>query len=349
MTGEMMRLVLDAPDQLRWGTELPRPQMASADHVVLLGMGGSAMAARAAALLASPGPAVVVVHQGYGLPAWAAARHSLVVVVSYSGNTEETLSGFEEALASGLQVAAISSGGRVAELAAETDTPWVEVPGGMQPRAAVGYQLGAAASVLHGADVVDDPAPALAEAADVAATLLGDGGGPGFGLGSDLAEALLDRIPLVIGGAGPAALAAGRWMTQINENAKRVAFAGEVPEMSHNTLEALAAPGGEPGRIGVVALSDPGGHPRNERRLRLIVQRLGGEVDLVGEVAAQGEGLLARLWSLISVGDVASVVMAELAGVDPTPVEVLEEFKIALREADSAVGAGAAPSDRQEA
>ena len=331
MTTDMMKLVLDSPDHLRWGLDLDLAPLPAADHVVLLGMGGSGMAATAGSMAASSGT-VVVVHGGYGLPPWAASHGALVVAVSYSGNTEETVAGVEEAVAAGLRFVAVGSGGRIAELAADAGAPQVSVPGGMQPRAALGYLSAATMRVLEAAGAVESAPSLLSEAADVVDGLFGGGDGAGYTLGVDIAEALLDRLPVAIGPSGPAALAARRWMTQINENAKRPAFFAEIPEMNHNALEAWATRGVDATRIGVVALSDPAGNPRNERRLDLTMRRLGGNIASAGIVTGRGESAFSRFWSLAAVGDVASVAMAERTDVDPEPVEVLEGFKNALRE-----------------
>ncbi len=326
----MMQLVLDSPAQLRWGLDLPTVDVAPASDVVLLGMGGSGMAAAAGSLGSAPG-SVVQVHADYGLPPWAVPRGATVVAVSHSGNTDETVSGFGEAIAAGLPVVAVASGGRIAEMAAAAGAPHVAVPGGMQPRAALGYLSSATRRVLGALGAVDDAGAVIDEAADAVEKLLGGGDGAGYALGLDIAEALLDRLPVVIGAAGPAALAGRRWMTQINENTKRTAFCGEIPELNHNALEAWATRGSDPVRVGVVALTDPAGEPRNERRLDLTMRRLGGAVASAGIVFAHGTSSFARFWSLAAVGDVVSVAMALQTDVDPVPVDILENFKLALR------------------
>ncbi|MGI8823131.1 MAG: SIS domain-containing protein [Acidimicrobiia bacterium] len=328
----MADLVAGLPDQLRWGLDLDPVPLPPADHVVILGMGGSGMAGRLAAMVAARGPAVVQVHPDYGLPGWVIPNRALVVAVSYSGNTAETLTGLTEAVAAGLPVAVVSTGGEIGALAVHTGIPSVTVPAGMQPRAALGHLVAATLSILAAAGVIPDPSADLSAAADTAEHLLADGNGPGWALGTELGEALVDRIPLVIGGSGPAAMAAGRWATQFNENAKRAAFAALIPEMNHNALEALAAGVPEPGRLGVVGLLDPAGVAANDRRIRLTLDRLGPTVARTGEVVAQGKGILERAVSLIAVGDVASVALAERIGVDPVPVDALEGFKRSLQE-----------------
>ena len=330
VTNPMMQLVLDSPGQLRWGLDLSAPDVAGADDVVLLGMGGSGMAATAGGLGTSPN-AVVHVHADYGLPPWAVPRGATVVAVSHSGNTEETVSGFAEAIAAGLPVVAITSGGRIAEMAAAADAPHLVVPGGMQPRAALGYLSAATRRVLGALGAVGDAETSIGEAADAVEKLLGGGEGAGFSLGVDIADALVDCLPVAIGATGPASLAARRWMTQINENTKRTAFFAEVPELNHNALEAWATRGSDPTKVGVVALADPGGELRNERRLDLTVRRLGGRVASAGIVHARGTSSFARFWSLAAVGDVVSVAMALQTEVDPVPVDILENFKLALR------------------
>jgi glucose/mannose-6-phosphate isomerase len=308
------------------------PALAAADHIVLLAMGGSAMAARSAALTAAGSHAVVHVHQSYGLPAWAVAHRALVIAISYSGNTAEVLSGVRTAVESNLPLIAISTGGKLADIARACPAPHLPVPAGLPPRAALGYQVGAAMRVLETAGAVEEPMAALEEAAEVVDDLLGGGSGPAATLGADIAEALDDVVPVILGATGPGALAAGRWMTQINENAKRAAFALDVPEASHNALEAWAGVGPDPGHYGLVTLFDPAGDRRNEERLRLIDSWLAGSTTTVGEVRSRGYGPLARMLSLAVVGDVASVVMAERAGVDAMPVAAMENFKQALRE-----------------
>jgi glucose/mannose-6-phosphate isomerase len=325
-------LILEMPAQLMWARDVDPPHISPAHHVVLLAMGGSAMAARAAAATAAASRAVVHVHQGYGLPSWAAAHGALVVAVSYSGNTAEVLSGVRAAVEANLPLVAVSSGGTLADIASASPAPHLLVPAGLPPRAALGFQIGAVLRALEGAGIVEDSMGALSEAADVVGDLLGDGNGAACALGADIAKALESQVPMIVGATGPGALAAGRWTTQVEENAKRMAISLEVPEANHNALESWAAGVDHPGRFGLVTLFDPPGDRRNQERLQLMSRYLGASVVPAGEARSQGRGPLARLLSLAIVGDVASVVMAEDKGVDQMAVDALENFKRALRE-----------------
>lgn len=324
--------IMSLPEQLRWGIGHEIAPLRADGPIVLLGMGGSAMAATIGSLASTP-RSPMVVHQGYGLPAWAADSGASVLAVSYSGNTEEVLSGVDEAISAGLDLSVVASGGRLAEIAGERDLPYVEVPGGLQPRAGVGYQTAAVTAVLGAGGHIANADAALVEAADVVDRLLDGGSGGAVELGRDLGEGLEGRTAVIYGGRGVGSTAAYRWKTQINENAKVPAFAGVVPEMNHNELE-----GWQPetsGAFGVIYLRDSADHPSVARRLDLSGTVLSGKVRRVGDVHSSGDGALARFFSLAVVGDVASVAMAEAAGVDATPVVTLEAFKTMLAKGTS--------------
>jgi len=270
----------------------------------------------------------MVVHRGYGLPPWAVDSGATVLAVSYSGNTEEVLSGVDQALAEGLGLAAIASGGRLADIAHDRDIPFVEVPGGLQPRAGVGYQAAAVVTMLGAMGQISEPDASLTEAVDVLDDLLDEGNGPAITLGRDLAEGLGERTAVIYGGRGVGSTAAYRWKTQINENAKRPAFSGVFPEMNHNELEGWKPGSSDP--FGIVYLIDEGDDPRVARRIELAGTVLSGSVHRIGDVRSSGRGALARFFSLSVIGDVTSVAMADAFGVDATPVQTLESFKTML-------------------
>ena len=206
----------------------------------------------------------------------------------------------------------------------------IGVPAGMQPRAAVVYMV---VAVLECAARCG-AAPGVHSEIDTAAELLGElaeewgpDSGPDSGA-KDLARQLQGTVP-VIHGAGPTVAVARRWKTQLNENADAAAFASELPEADHNEIcgwgrgRALAP-------LAAVFLEDPDQHPRIQRRIELTsaeVQRAGAPAL---RVASRGETRLERVLSLLLLGDLASVYLAVLDGIDPTPVETLERFKAAL-------------------
>lgn len=324
----MRQLIAGLPAQLRWAADLEPPRVTAATEALVLGMGGSAFAASVAALVAESAARRATVHRSYGLPSWAAAARPLVVAVSYSGDTKETLDGVETARAGGLPLAVVTAGGPLADLAARQGGPTVTIDAPPPPRSAVGCLAGAVLRVLESAGLVPPQAAGLREAAEVVERLLGGGGGPAVALADDLAAALDHRVAVVYGAEGIGALAAYRWKTQINENAKAIAYCSPLPELDHNEVEAWSAyPGISRDRMGVVWLRNPADDPRIARRADVTRDLLAGRVGTAGEVHAQGEGILARLFSMVVVGDLVSVSLAERAGVDPVEVAVIASLK----------------------
>ena len=292
--------------------------------LVVCGMGGSAIGgdlARAAVGGRARRPMRVV--RGYDLVPWMGAD-ALVLCASYSGNTEETLASFEAAGKLGATRVVLTTGGELAKLAREAGVPVIGVPSGMQPRAAVVYMTIAA---LHcaAASGVSEPLTSEAEAAAELLTTLAAEWGPDSDPRAGakaLAEVLSGTVPVVYG-AGLTAAVATRWKTQINENVKQPAFAAVLPEANHNDICGWER-SDDFAQFAAVLLDDPDLHPQLRRRIELTSDVVGGH----GHVAtSRGSTPLERVLSLVFLGDLVSVYMAILAGVDPTPVDVLERFK----------------------
>lgn len=287
--------------------------------LTVCGMGGSAIGADlAAAAIGGRAARPLRTVRGYALDPWL-RDDTLVLCSSYSGHTEETLACFEAAGAVGAPRVALTTGGRLAERARAEGVPVIGVPGGMQPRAAVVYMTVGAleCAALSGA------APSLRGEVEAAGTLLAglvEDSAPG-----ELARALEGRVPIVYGGELTDPVAS-RWKTQINENAKLPAFRSTLPEADHNEVCGYAA-GGD---FALVFLEDAGQHERIGRRMELTAEIAADAGLPVHRVATRGDTALERVMSLVLFGDLVSVHLAELAGVDPTPVDVLERLKQAL-------------------
>lgn len=325
---DMLGDVLAQPHQVGdalWRSDaagVPRRYMPGG--LVVCGMGGSAIGGDLARSAIGPraGRPLRVV-RGYDLVPWMAGD-ALVLCSSYSGNTEETLACFEAAGELGAPRVVVTTGGELASLAREAGVPVIGVPSGMQPRAAVVYMTIATLHCAAAAGVCDP----LDREAEGAGALLGDlaaewgPDAPEDSAAKSLA-ALLDGTVPVIYGAGMTAAPAQRWKTQINENVKQPSFAAGLPEANHNDICAWER-ADEFGRYSAVLLDDEELHPQLRRRIGLTS-------DVVGEhghvVTSRGSTPLERVMSLVFLGDLVSVYMAALAGVDPTPVEVLERFK----------------------
>jgi glucose/mannose-6-phosphate isomerase len=293
-------------------------------------MGGSAIGGRLAAAALGPRLArPLFVADGYELPGWAGPQ-TLVLCASYSGGTEETLAGYDDAVERDAPRIVATTGGALAERARRDRVPVIPLPGGFQPRAAVGYSLVAALEAAALAGAAPSVAAEIEAAASLAETLAAEWGpdGPEDGEAKAIARALEGTVP-VIGGAELAAAAAYRWKCQINENSSLPAFASVLPESGHNEVVGWAA-ASELGRFSVVLLEDPGAHARNRLRTELTAELAARGAEVVLRVQARGESRLERLVSLVLLGDLVSVYLAVLNGTDPVAIEPIDWLKTQL-------------------
>ncbi len=317
---------------MRGAAELTAPVVSTdVSEMLVCGMGGSGIAGDYLARLADGHGVRVAVHKGYGLPPWTERCRPLVILSSYSGATEETLSAAEAVEGAGLPVVAIASGGPLLERAGAAGWASIRVQPGLQPRAAFGWLLGAAVRAADAAGLMSGASADLVEAADVVDRLLEDGG---WSLAADLAEGLEHRIVAVYGSTGLTAPVANRWKTQLNENAKTPAWWSVLPELDHNEIVGWSGPDHLGRNVAVVSLHDRDESETIARRFRLTRQVTSTDVAWVGTVRAQGSSALARMLSLTLVGDMVSVELAARYGVDPMEVEAIDDLKRKMREDD---------------
>jgi len=309
------------------------PDHAGLTSVVVCGMGGSGIAGDVAACVAAGRSALpVTVVKGFELPAFVGS-HTLVVLSSYSGGTEETLSCFRQAHDRGAPIVTVATGGELAELAHAHDAPCVIPAAGMMPRAAFPYLAGAVLIVLERLGVLPDLSAELIETDEVLreqTATLGRNAPTDSNLAKQIAGALKGRTPFVWGQEGPLSVAAARWATQLHENAKVAAFSAVVPELTHNVIVGATGESVPLDRFAVVTLRASAEDARVGRRLDAALRLVGPHVGAVIEAHARGSGVLARLASAVQLGDLVSVYLAFLNGVDPTPIEPIERLKAEL-------------------
>jgi glucose/mannose-6-phosphate isomerase len=316
--------VLGIPDQLRdalWRIESARLEPAAAAGVIVCGMGGSAIGGDlAAAALGDRLTRPLVTVRGYELPSWATPEWT-VLCSSYSGNTEETLACFEAATVLGARRIVVSTGGALVDGAREAGVPVVGLPGIFQPRAAVAYMFTAVAEIaaLAGA------APRIHTEIDAAAAFLEREAGALQSRAAEIAAQLDGAYP-VIYGANLTAPVARRWKCQLNENVKLSAFFSELPEADHNELCGWHAADG----LVAVFLEDRDQHPRVRQRFELTAGAVAGKGATAVRVETAGETRVARLLWTVMLGDLVSLELAQARGVDPLPVEAIEDFKQAM-------------------
>jgi glucose/mannose-6-phosphate isomerase len=337
--GGMLSLVGSLGDQLGEGfrsgvSALGLPSGEGVRSLILCGMGGSGVAGDVVRALYVDRLAVpITVCRGYSVPE-SCGRDTLVVAVSFSGDTEETVAAYADAVSRGARVVAIAGEGELAALCEADEVARVPVPRDIPaPRAALGFLSGAAIGVLEAVGLV----PAASESVDEASGHLR---GLARSLGPDrpaeaneakgLASWLHGRTPIIWGSEGLAEAAAVRWKTQFNENAKVPAFWGVIPEIDHNEVEGWA---GDAGRsFAAIVLRHRGEHPRIDARVVATTQAVSTSGLMVREVRAAHPATLAALMSLIMVGDFTTTYLGILRGVDPSPVPVLTRLKVRLRE-----------------
>lgn len=310
------------PDQFTRGLEAARAvevPRGSLDGVVVLGMGGSALGAELVNAYLDTRPDLVI-HRDYGLPNDLTDK-TLVIAVSYSGNTEETLDAVHAALAAKHTVVVLTTGGTLGELAASHKLPWVRLPTGMPPRLSLGVQFAALVALLGQAGVRSPDEEALIEAA---AEIAQDREIEVHG--REIARSLGRRIPLIYSGAGFAAVARN-WKIKFNETGKVQAFWNELPEANHNELNAFTD-GGE--RFHVLLLQDADDHARVRLRLTQTA-RLAQEQGLGASlIETRGSSRLARLLHTVWLGDWVAFEVANARGFDPAATPLIENLKSGL-------------------
>jgi glucose/mannose-6-phosphate isomerase len=291
-------------------------------------MGGSAIAADLARGVTDPELEIILeVGRGPMLPR-SVDKTSLTIFTSYSGNTWETLSAYDEAGRRGSVRVAISSGGELARRAEADGVPYLQLPPGLPPRAAVGYLLGGLFGVLDPFFPESNESRIQRAAARVAAmqaSLLSPKGLP-----ARLANAVGRRTPQIYADVSIASLAR-RWKTQIEENAKRLAHFDLFPELLHNAIvgwDALDAAGAR--RWAVLLLDWPGQNPAITPAVAYLERLLKRRGVVVARVHLGAEDRIEALLTGVTIGDHLSLRLAESAGVDPYPVEAIALMKRAL-------------------
>lgn len=330
---DMWSATAGLPEQAAMASDVARglaglPSHDGVENVVVIGMGGSGIAGDVMMAAAAPFmPVPVTVVKGYELPEFVGAN-SLVFVMSFSGDTEETLEAATRAYESGAAMVVVTGGGELGLLATEWRVPVIGVPAGFaQPRAALGAMAIPPLMVLEEVGLF----PGATQWVRFALTQLrrrrDELVKPGS-MAEDLARRIGRTIPLIHSSHALGAAAALRWKAQINENAKAPAFFNVYPELCHNEIAGWGQHGDATRQlITLVNLRHDAEHPQVSRRFDLVADVLREVVAGVVEVRASGRGDLAQLFDLAIIGDFVSLHMAGHEGIDPGPIPVLSELK----------------------
>jgi glucose/mannose-6-phosphate isomerase len=242
----------------------------------------------------------------------------LVFAVSYSGNTEETLSAFKDARSRNAKIIGITSGGKLSEECEKV----IKIPSGLQPRAALGYLFFPMLGVLHNTNIIRVKNDDLNEMMDILMDTE-----KFTNEGEELAKKLKEKIPIIYASEALGALAM-RWKTQINENAKMPCFYNVFSEMNHNEIAGYK---GMDRKFVAIMIRDNYDNERIKKRMDICQEIMEVTTD-VEEVQTEGECLLSRMFSAIYLGDFVSYHLALWNRVDPSPVEIIEGMKKKLVE-----------------
>lgn len=330
---DMRRLLTGFPQQaeeaVRIGRGAALPYRASTiRNIVVNGLGGSAIGGDLLrSYLADEVKVPFIVNRTYTLPSFV-DRDTLVIISSYSGNTEETIAAHREAHRRKAKVLCVSSNGETARMAKKYRQPLITIPGGLPPRAALGYSFFpvmlalAKMKFIRSRDAdIRETITLLRKKSRTYASLTKTN------IAFELAKQLYTKLPIIYSGGERFDIVNLRWRGQLAENAKVLAFGHVLPEMNHNELVGWKVLKRHMDEMVVVFLRDKADHPRVKIRMEItkdIVQQYAAKVI---EVESEGRSLLARMFSLVYLGDWVSYYLAMLNGVDPTPVKVIDYLK----------------------
>ncbi len=328
----MRDIIGSLPEQLEDGLRRglgTHTELHDANRVLIAGMGGSAIAGDIFTSWVEDRSRVPIqVVRDYRLPSYAQPG-DILVAVSYSGNTEETLAATMQGIKLGCKLIAITSGGALAALARETGVQLVEVPPGLPPRGAFGHLFGILPAIgeewIYG-NLRGELERAIVHLREVR-TKLRPESGVRTNRAKSLALRLKARVPIIYG-APPFTAVAKRWQTQLNENAKMLAFSSVFPEADHNELVGWCSDA-TARRFAPVMLRDRDETPEMHRRLDVTAQLI-ARTARVERVEDDGPDLLGRMLGLLYLGDYVSLYLATLRKVDPRPVRPIEQLKARL-------------------
>lgn len=324
----MEHLINNFPQQLEEALDIGRKSNIDFEgktfaNVVISGLGGSGIGGSIVSEITSEeAVAPIVINKDYFIPGFVNEK-SLVVISSYSGNTEETIHAMNQALKKNATVVSVSSGGQVIDIARKNNLPYILVPGGMPPRSCLGYSLTQLFFVLNRAEIISNR---FEKELETTVRLLNREKDTIKKIAAEVTEKLYDKIPVIYSAAGFEGVAM-RFRQQVNENSKMLCWHHVIPEMNHNELVGWVD---KNERIGVVIFRNSSDYSRTQKRIENNKEVIAGCTTTVIELFSKGESKLEKALYLVHLGDWISLYMAQKRGVDATEVNVIDRLKGAL-------------------
>jgi len=334
----MKQAILDFPKQFKIGLDVAKKvfpiKKQRFSNLVICGVGGSALPGDILLDAMPDFPLYTYIYRDYGLPPQA-NKQSLIIAISYSGNTEETISAYETAIAKNYSVIAMTTGGQLQQMAQSRKMPLVLIPQtGIQPRCATGYLFAAILQILCNAGIIKDHSNKLLQMAkNLSPKTLEI-------QGQELAKKLFNQIPIVYSSNSFKSLAR-IWKIKFNENSKVLAFWNFFPELNHNEMVGYTIQkskiknqneNSKCKNFHAVILQDKNDNPRILKRMMLtanLMEESGAKIEFV---EIKGKDTLEKIFNNLLLGDWASYYLALAYKIDPEPVKIVEEFKKRLTE-----------------
>lgn len=319
----MEEILNDFPNQVKKGIGLCGDLAVEEefDKIVLCGMGGSALAGEILkCYLRQELKIPLIIIKTYSLPKFV-DKKTLFIASSYSGNTEETIAAYREAIRKYIPTIAIASGGKLEELSKINKTPFIKLPGGIQPRLSIGYSFFSLLKLFENSGFIESKKEDTKRTEKALKK-------PMFKeIAKKLAEKLKDKIPIIYA-SDDLSCVAYKWKIDINENSKTHAFYNIIPEMNHNELVGYT---NVKGNYHVIIIKDDEDFERIKKRIKITKQIIKEKGIEVTEVEIKGDCFLTKLFSAIYIGDWVSYYLALEDGIDPTPVDIVEDLKRKLK------------------
>jgi len=317
----MRDIISSMPEQMLAAIQLlPKKKTVKKKYnkVMVCGMGGSGISGE---ILKALYPGVEIIsNKDYAIPQYI-DHHTLAIIISYSGNTEETLTNYAILRKRKTGIVIISSGGRLLKKKADLK---VKIPAGLPPRGALGYLFTPLPFILYKYHfITKDPRNNIIELAGY----LKKTRKKIESKAKILARKLVKKMPIIYANSSTYLPVAKRWQSQLNENAKIIAHINIIPEMNHNEIVGLGRPRALNKSIVPILLNDPKAHARNRARLLIINRLIKGLFHGIIEIRSNGKSDLKRMFSTIMTGDYISYYLAILTGIDPMPVKRIEDLK----------------------
>ncbi|MEM4247111.1 MAG: bifunctional phosphoglucose/phosphomannose isomerase [Candidatus Woesearchaeota archaeon] len=314
----LLDIIHSLPQQIREGIQLAKDIKVSGEFssIVVTGMGGSGIPGDLLKSILRDCKLPIIVNKDYSLPGFV-NKNTLVFVISYSGNTEETISAFKDAQKKKATIITITSGGKLRELARDAKCSLIIIPQGLPPRSAVAYLLFPMLVILHNSGITK------LNSAEIKATIEALKNPEYDSKAKELAEHLKGKIPLVYAGPQHEAVAL-RWKQEFNENSKSHAFYNVFSELDHNEITAYQ---NAKNTFHIILLRDEREHTQNKKRMDHLKQLLKEKKIPITEIMLKGIHPLVKIFTALYMGDLTSYYLAEKYGVDPTDTHLIEELK----------------------